>query len=496
MLFNSLSFLIFFPIVLLIYFIIPKKIRYIWLLITSYYFYMCWNAKYALLLLASTLVTYLGGLLIDYQKERIVVKKLAVAGSLILNFGILFFFKYFDFTLSSIERVLEKFGIGFDTPQLDILLPVGISFYIFQAVGYTIDVYRGKINAEKNVLRYALFVSFFPQLVAGPIERSTNLLSQLRDVDKLKLWDTKKIQQGAVVMLYGYFMKMILADRIAMLVDVVYDPMNYTQYEGFTILIAAMLFSVQIYCDFAGYTHIAIGAAQIMGFSLMDNFNTPYLAVNIKDFWDRWHISLTTWFKDYLYFPLGGSRKGKVRKYINIFIVFLLSGLWHGAAWHYVVWGVLHGVMRIVGELTGGLRERIYTCLHFKRDTFATKLWQVKFTFIVVTVAWMFFRGESVHQTVVLIKNMVTVYNPWVLTDGSLFTLGLDAKEWNVMLVSILILVIIDICRYKKIDLVALFMKQNLWFRWAFFYVGIMAVVLLGVYGPQYNAAQFIYFQF
>lgn len=496
MLFNSLSFLIFFPIVLLIYFIIPKKIRYIWLLIASYYFYMCWNARYALLLLASTLITYVAGFVIGYREQKVAVKKAAVAGSLILNLGILFFFKYFDFALSGIEKVLERFGVAFETPQLDILLPVGISFYVFQAVGYTVDVYRGKIDAEKNVLRYALFVSFFPQLVAGPIERSTNLLSQLRNVDKIKLWDTKRIQQGAIVMVYGYFMKMILADRIATMVDAVYDPMNYMQYEGFTVLIAAMLFSVQIYCDFAGYTHIAIGAAKIMGFSLRDNFNTPYLAISIKDFWDRWHISLTTWFKDYLYFPLGGSRKGKIRKYINIFLVFLLSGLWHGAAWHYVVWGVLHGVLRIVGELTLGIREKLYTALHFKRDTLATKLWQMFFTFFLVTVLWMFFRGESVHQTLVLLKNMVTVYNPWVLTDGSLFTLGLDAKEWNVMLVSIGILMLIDVCKYKKIDLVAVFMKQNLWFRWGFFYLGIMAVVLFGVYGPQYNAAQFIYFQF
>ena len=495
MLFNSLSFLIFFPIVLLIYFVIPKKIRYIWLLIASYYFYMCWNAEYALLLLGSTLITYFAGLIIGRCK-KLWAKKLSVAGSLILNFGILFFFKYFDFALSSVEMLLERFGVAFETPRPDILLPVGISFYIFQAVGYTIDVYRGKTDAEKNVLRYALFVSFFPQLVAGPIERSTNLLSQLRSVDKIKLWDTGRIQQGAVVMLYGYFMKMILADRIATLVDAVYDPVNYMQYEGFTVLIAAMLFSIQIYCDFAGYTHIAIGAAKIMGFSLMDNFNTPYLAVSMKDFWDRWHISLTTWFKDYLYFPLGGSRKGKIRKYINIFIVFLLSGLWHGAAWHYVVWGVLHGVLRIVGELTLGLRERLYRALHFKRDTLATRLWQVVFTFLLVTLAWMFFRGEDIYQAVALIKNMVTVYNPWVLTDGSLFTLGLDAKEWNVMLVSIGILAIVDICKYKKIDLVAIFMKQNLWFRWLFFYAGIMAVVLFGVYGPQYNAAQFIYFQF
>ncbi len=496
MLFNSFSFLIFFPIVLLVYFIIPKKIRYIWLLIASYYFYMCWNAQYALLLLASTVVTYVAALLIRCFRENTFQKKLMVAVSLFLNFGILFLFKYFDFMVSAIGSVLSMAGVEFQAPALDLLLPVGISFYIFQAVGYTIDVYREKLAPEKNFLRYALFVSFFPQLVAGPIERSTNLLPQLQKVHELHLWDTKRIQRGAIVMLYGYFMKMILADRIAVFVDAVYEPMSYSNYKGITVMIAAVLFSVQIYCDFAGYTYIAIGAARVMGFDLMNNFNTPYLAKNIKDFWDRWHISLTSWFKDYLYFPLGGSRKGKLRKYVNIFIVFLLSGLWHGAAWHYVVWGVVHGVMRIVGELTTEIRLKCYKHFHCQRDTLATKLWQVLCTFALVTIAWMFFRGESVHQALSLIRNMFTEFNPWVLSDGSLFAMGLDAKEWNVLIISLIILLLVDILRYKKTDLVGIFMQQNLWFRWLVFYGGVLAIVLFGVYGPQYNAAQFIYFQF
>lgn len=496
MLFNSLSFLIFFPIVLLIYFVIPKKIRYIWLLIASYYFYMCWNAEYALLLLGSTFITYLAARLICRWKDSPIKKKLAVAGSLFANFGILFLFKYFDFTVSAIKGIAAKVGVEFQTPVFDILLPVGISFYIFQAVGYTLDVYREKIDPEKNFLRYALFVSFFPQLVAGPIERSVNLLPQLRKMDEIKLWDAKRVQRGALIMLYGYFMKMIVADRIAVLVDTVFDAATYGNYSGIVVVIAAILFSVQIYCDFAGYTYIAIGSAKIMGFSLMNNFNTPYLATDIKDFWNRWHISLTSWFKDYLYFPLGGSRKGKLRKYINIFVVFLLSGLWHGAAWHYVVWGVVHGVMRIVGEITTGLREKIYSFLHFRRDTVATKLFRIACTFCMVTIAWVFFRGESVHQSIAMIKSMFTTFNPWVLSDGSLFLLGLDAKEWNVLMLSLLILLIVDVLKYKKINLVEIFMQQNLWFRWLVFYIGILAVVILGVYGPQYNAAQFIYFQF
>ena len=496
MLFNSFDFLIFFPIVLMVYFIIPKKVRYIWLLITSYFFYMCWNAEYALLLLASTMITYGAGLFIDRWKDNMKRKKAMVAVSLILNFGILFFFKYAMFAMDSLHAIISKIGVTMDVSGFDILLPVGITFYIFQAVGYTMDVYRGKIAAEKNPLRYALFVSFFPQLVAGPIERSTNLLPQLQNVDKINVWQPKRMQEGAIVMLYGYILKMIIADRAAVYVNAIYDVEKYNTYTGFTVLIGIILFSFQIYCDFAGYTYIAIGAAKIMGFELMDNFKMPYMATSIKDFWDRWHISLSSWFRDYLYFPLGGSRKGTVRKYVNIFIVFLVSGLWHGAAWHYVLWGAIHGIMRVTGELTLKIREKIYNALHFRRDTLAVTLWKMLCTFSLVSVAWIFFRGESIRQSVDIFCNIFREYNPWVLTNGSIFELGLDAKEWNVLLMALLFLVVADCLRYCKMNLVELFMKQNLWFRWIVFYIGIMAVVLFGVYGPQYDATQFIYFQF
>lgn len=494
--FNSFDFLIFFPIVLLVYFVIPKKIRYIWLLITSYYFYMGWNAAYALLLLASTMITYCTALLIDKWNDNVKRKKWMVAIGLILNLGILFYYKYAVFAIETTDKILNKIGIDIALKEPDILLPVGISFYIFQAIGYTMDVYRGKLKAEKDPLRYALFVSFFPQLVAGPIERATNLLPQLQNVHAIKLWDTKRIQKGAVVMLYGYILKMIIADRAALYVDAVFHVEKYNLYGGFTVLIALLLFSFQIYCDFAGYTYIAIGAARIMGFDLMNNFQMPYMATSIKDFWDRWHISLSGWFRDYLYFPLGGSRKGKVRKYINIFIVFLVSGLWHGASWQFVIWGAVHGFMRVCGEVTLKIREKIYEKLHFKRDTMAVTLWKMTCTFSLVTLAWVFFRARSLRQSVDIFRNLFMQYNPWVLTDGSLFELGLDAKDWNVLLVALLFLIVVDALRYCKINLIELFMKQNLWFRWIVLYIGILAVVLFGIYGPQYDAAQFIYFQF
>ena len=496
MLFNSFSFLIFFPVVLAVYFIIPRKARYIWLLAASYFFYMSWNPGYALLLLLSTAITYIGSLLLDKCSDRPGHRKTVAAVVLIANLGILFLFKYLNFAVDTLQRVLERIGVTLAEPGFSLLLPVGISFYIFQAVGYLIDVYRGDLEPERNFLRYALFVSFFPQLVAGPIERSTNLLPQLNQLEKMKLWEGDRVRDGAIVMLYGYILKMVIADRAAILVDTVFDVFTYSQYQGITVWVAAILFSLQIYCDFAGYTYIAIGASKVLGINLMNNFDTPYLATSIKDFWDRWHISLTTWFRDYLYFPLGGSRKGKLRKYINIMIVFTFSGLWHGASWHYVAWGVVHGVMRVAGELTQKLRERILGILHVKTDVLSYKAFRVLVTFVLVTVAWVFFRAASLRQALDIIISMFTRWNPWVLFDGSLLGIGLDGKDWNVLLAAILFLAVIECFRYKKVPLVGTFAQQNLLFQMLVFYLGIMAVVIFGVYGPNYNATQFIYFQF
>lgn len=341
MLFNSYSFLIFFPIVILIYWIIPLRFRYIWLLAASYYFYMCWNAKYALLLLACTVITYLSGIFIykiknsgKAEARRIIYMKLCVAFSFIINLGVLAWFKYFDFFVENLQKVFAHIGITLSSPTFDIILPVGISFYTFQALSYTMDVYRGEIYAEKNFLKYALFVSFFPQLVAGPIERSKNLLKQVAVPHR---FDYEKCREGFLLMMWGFFMKLVIADRAAIVVNTVYN--NYEQYPGLYLVIATILFAFQIYCDFGGYSTIAMGAAKMLGFELMENFNCPYFSKSVSEFWRRWHISLSSWFKDYLYIPLGGNRKGKIRKYINLMIVFLTSGLWHGAQWSYVTWG-------------------------------------------------------------------------------------------------------------------------------------------------------------
>jgi len=343
MLFNSYNFLIFFPIVTLVYFLIPHRIRYIWLLIASYYFYMCWNAKYALILLFSTFVTYISGILIskanniEEKRKSIKLKKTFVALSFILNLSILFLYKYFDFAVENINGILSCLNMQILKPSFDLILPVGISFYIFQALSYTVDVYRKDVKPEKNFLKYALFVSFFPQLVAGPIERSKNLISQIHEKH---YFDGQRVKDGLLLMIWGGFQKIVIADRVAIVVDEVFN--YFPMYGGMYVVVAVILFAIQIYCDFNGYSTIAIGAAKVMGFELMENFNAPYFSQSVSEFWRRWHISLSSWFKDYLYIPLGGNRKGRSRKYINLMIVFIVSGLWHGAEWTFVIWGLLN----------------------------------------------------------------------------------------------------------------------------------------------------------
>lgn len=305
MLFNSLNFMIFYPVVLLVYYILPAKSRYIWLLVASYYFYMGWNPQYALLIACSTLITYICGLLIERWAHKAKMKKMILAFNLIANLGILFFFKYFDFAIENINIVLNGLGVGYVKRPFDVVLPVGISFYTFQALSYNIDVYKGKIRAERNILKYALFVSFFPQLVAGPIERSESLLGQINRLDQMKGIDYGRMVDGIILILWGLFQKMVIADRASVLVDTVYD--SHWMYGSVELILAGILFAIQIYCDFGSYSIIAVGTAKILGIELMENFNTPYFAQSIKEFWRRWHISLSSWFRDYVYIPLGGG---------------------------------------------------------------------------------------------------------------------------------------------------------------------------------------------
>lgn len=498
MLFNSIDFWLFFPIVTLIYFIIPNKVKYLWLLVASYYFYMCWNVKYALLILASTVITYISGLLIEvikYSKfDEITQKKLKkwiVAGSFTSNLGILFYFKYINFFVDIVAKLFAKVHVELDVPVFDIILPVGISFYTFQALSYTMDVYRDDIYAEKNFLKYALFVSFFPQLVAGPIERSKNLLKQLAVPQKFKY---ENFREGIMLMLWGYFLKIVLADRIAMFVDAVYG--DYTTYSGMYLVVATILFAIQIYCDFAGYSTIAMGAAMVLGIQLMDNFDAPYLSTSVADFWRKWHISLTSWFKDYLYIPLGGSRKGKFRKYLNKMIVFLVSGLWHGAQLSFVVWGGVNGLYQVLGEILQPLRDKLVEILHLKRDSLGHKLIHIIGTFILVDFSWIFFRADSVLEAFEIIKSIFKGKNFWVLFDGSLYNCGLDDKNFRLMIAAIGILIFADICRHFSVKIREVVIKQDCWFKCFFIATVVCLILLFGKWGPSFDKANFIYFQF
>ena len=494
MLFNSIDFLVFFPVVTLIYAVIPKKIRCLWLLIASYYFYMCWNARYAILIALSTFITYMAGLLIEKLESR-AAKKWAVIGGFAANLGILFFFKYFGFALNNVNKLLVHLSIQTIQNPFDILLPVGISFYTFQALGYVVDVYRGECKAERNLLQYALFVSFFPQLVAGPIERSKNLFRQIHETEKKNLMSPEKMTQGFIMMLWGLFMKMVIADRVALFVDSVFE-------QTFAIgtveaALGAIAFSIQIYCDFGGYSSIAIGAAKVMGFDLMENFNTPYFAVSIADFWRRWHISLSTWFRDYLYIPLGGNRGNRVRKYINLMITFLCSGLWHGAAWTYVAWGMIHGLYRVAGDVLRPVRRKILDILKVRTDVFSFRLGQIMCTFALTSFAWIFFRAESMDRAILYVKNLFMRWNPWVLFDESIYSYGLDRREAGILLAAVMILIIVDLVRYQKnLNVGEALCSQNLVFRWMVMIALVVSVIVYGVYGVDFDSSQFIYFAF
>lgn len=484
----------FFPIVLAVYFVIPRKTRWVWLLLCSYYFYMSWSAEYALLIAASTVITYLSGLLIS-KTENARLRKLWVALSFISNIGILVFFKYFYFITDNLNILLAGLGLSAVEYSFTIILPVGISFYTFQALSYTMDVYRGDVEPEKNLFRYALFVSFFPQLVAGPIERSKHLLSQVRECHTFQLWNFERIVDGLGLMLWGYFLKMVVADRLAIFVTKAYDDFMY--YGACELIVATIFFAFQIYCDFASYSVIAVGAAKIMGFELMENFDTPYLSRSITEFWRRWHISLSTWFRDYLYFPMGGSRKGTLRTCRNIMVTFLVSGLWHGADWRYIVWGGLHGAYQVVGRMTAGIKKKLYEKCGVRTDNFSFGLMQTVVTFVLVDFAWIFFRADTMQTALLIIRRMFTRWNPWIFFDESIYQVGLSRREFGIALFCIGVLLVHDLLkRFISHDVSAWFKEQGHIFRGMLYIAGIVMILVFGIYGPNFNPPQFVYFQF
>lgn len=463
MLFNSFEFLIFFPIIFGVYYLINHKYRWIFLLVCSYYFYMNWEPIYALLIFLSTLITFYCSKLISDEKFKIYRKPILLF-SIISNFGILFLFKYYNFVTNSFNDVLSFLNLKVDFPSFKFLLPVGISFYTFQAVGYSIDVYLRKVTHETHLGKYALFVSFFPQLVAGPIERSGNLIPQFH---KKVVFNFYKGVSGMKLIIWGLFMKVVVGDRLGIYVDTVYN--NTSSHSSISLILATIFFSFQIYCDFAGYSNIAIGCARILGFDLMTNFKRPYFSVNPIDFWRNWHISLSTWFKDYVYIPLGGSRVSSYRRYLNLFITFLISGLWHGANWTFVLWGALNGFYQI------------FYLLFLKKLNFNGKILRfigVILTFILISFSWIFFRANSIGDAFQVVNTIFTNTNS--LFTGGTTNLILSITGLSILLIKELYDEFFDFFNSSRIVNYA-------------FYIGIVFVIILN---GVFDGGQFIYFQF
>lgn len=482
MLFNSLNYLLFFPIVVALYFFLPPRAKKGFLLAASLFFYSCWNVKYTLLMVLSVVITFVTGIGVENAKEER-RKKTLVFFCFLINLGILFLFKYANFAVDTYNRLAGLFNGGSLDLSFRFLLPVGISFYTFQALGYTVDVYRGDLKAERNLLDYALFVSFFPQLVAGPIERSTNLLPQLK---KPATFSYENMVHGFVYMCWGFFLKLVLADRVAILVNEVFNDSG--AYGGLMLLVGAIFFTIQIYCDFYSYSVIAKGSAKVLGIDLMDNFKEPLLAASIGEFWRRWHISLSTWFRDYLYIPLGGSRKGRPRHLFNLMAVFMVSGLWHGAAMHFVLWGMIHGLFNCLEAATGRGKG--------KKSAGLKKIAGRAYTFVVVVTAFIFFRADSISQGCLYIRHLFTGDYGGDLFVDQLNRSALGYAGMMAVLVGLAILLIADILKYRGVKLGDAVARGPVLLRWIILWSLILATVIFGVYGPGYAESQFIYFQF
>lgn len=473
MLFNSFEFLLFFPIVCIVYYAIPSlKWRNMFLLVASYYFYMNWEPVYALLLLASTGITYLASIGIEKYESR---KKGILFFSIIANLSILFFFKYFNWAADNVTSLMQLIGISIHIPEFKVLLPVGISFYIFQALGYSIDVYYKSVKVERNFFTYALFVSFFPQLVAGPIERSTNLLQQFHE--KHKFNDEQAIK-GITMMLWGYFLKLVIADNLAIFVNSIYNDLD-TQTAGGNALVASIFFCFQLYGDFAGYSYIAIGSAAVMGYKLMDNFLRPYFfSVSIQDFWKRNHISLTTWFMDYVYYPLVGSSTSQKWWCFCIFFTFFLSGFWHGANWTYVVSFSIFGIYLVVCILKEKWQKKFEKKHHLKKKEWWLWLNRIV-TFFLVMIALIFFRANNIGDGLTVVKR--------IFTDLSgIKVINSQPKE---ILFLILLFIIEYVIEYKKTSFVQ---KHFL----AFYTVSSILLTLIIFVWGNFGHNEFIYFQF
>jgi len=476
MLFNSIHFVLFFIVVTTAYFIIPHRFRWLLLLLSSCYFYMAFIPVYILILGFTIVIDYFAGIALENSTGK--KRKYYLIASLIANIGVLAIFKYYNFLNDNLSVLLNSLGYHNSIPALGILLPIGLSFHTFQAMSYTIEVYRGNQKAERHFGIYSLYVMFYPQLVAGPIERPQNLLHQFYEKH---YFDVQRVASGLKLMLWGLFIKLVIADRLAMYVNVVYN--NPAKHSGISLLVATVFFAIQIYCDFSGYSNIAIGAARVMGFNLMANFKRPYFATSIAEFWQRWHISLSTWFKDYLYISLGGNRVSIPRWYFNLFFVFLLSGIWHGANWTFIIWGALNGFYLVFAIATANWRKKLDQLFYLDRLPRFNKVLQIVITFFLICLAWVFFRANSTSDAFLIVKKIFSFNGPFF-------------AEWSSVMVysifAILFLLLVEAKREYYKGSFSFMNHPNTIIRYSTCTFLCISILMFGVF----DGGQFIYFQF
>ena len=483
--FFSIGFIIFICIIFAVYYAVPARFRNYWLLLGSWFFYAAWDLRYIPVLLLITCVSYFAGILLSRDH-----KKSVLAVSVVLCLAVLIVFKFWRFWISGITVLFGESEVLSGAALF--IAPVGLSFYVLEAIGYMIDIYRGTSQKEESFFRYALFLSFFPKVISGPIERSTNLLEQLRHEVE---FDDDRVKHGLLTMLYGYLLKLMIADRAGVIVDGAFG--SYSDQTGMTMLIAVILYGIQLYADFAGYSLIAVGLSETFGFKILENFRQPYFAVSVRDFWSRWHISLSTWLRDYVYIPLGGNRKGKVRKYINLMITFLVSGAWHGTGFQFMIWGALHGIYQIVGNVIRDLKRGTHDPGKSKPATsIPVRILQSIGVFALVDFAWMFFRAPSVIAGVEIVHKFIFDLRTAETFSTGAYLAGSDADRFIILMVELAAFLALDILRERKIPLYEWLQNRNIVVRWSVYILGTCLLLLVLIRDFGADASTFIYARF
>ena len=482
--YTSLVYYFFLIVLLVIYYLLPMKYRWISLLAASIiFYYSVIDRKMQLIVFGSSIIiSWFFGIILynlkNYYDSTTIVRKI------VLGTGIV---------LSTLPLLISKVGGGFLCSVLEKnlnawVIPVGLSFYSMQIIAYLADIYSGKIKAQRNPFKYALFISFFPQIIQGPIPRYSQLSDQLL---KGRRFDAEIFVKGFMLIIWGFFLKLCIADKAGIVVNRVFD--SFPTYQGIYVIIAGVLYSIQLYADFLSCTSLAQGVSNLFGINLVDNFMHPYFAVSVKDFWRRWHISLSSWLRDYVYIPLGGNRKGTFRKHIHMLLTFAVSGIWHGNGYKYLFWGLLHGLYQVIGDCIKPVKEKVRATLKIRRDQIFSPTIHRTITYILVMLAWIIFRADCLKTGISMICSIVTVHNPWILTNDALYSLGLDWKEFHLLLFCIIVLLLVSAVQENGINIRDRVLEKNICVRWAIYIGVILFIVIFGTYGYGYDAQAFIY---